>query len=277
MKKYPEKIFTFIQTSVIIVRKNHLQGAGQMILTRRALRRYLEINKGPDVLPENFTPQSKQRYFLCDPPLRLYELLRDVQVNGLSIIAAVRKHHFSERTYREKIGPFLQGGLLSLIKFEEIISIPPQVEHTVITLKRHYPKINHLGILRFLQKTEMDYGFTVGTISNILASHGLTKTEWKHFNFIEFQQLLRSVVRMKNKGLPFKRDGHVFLDSADIYQRRLEMLRKAACAKAGSVTSICEHHSISRMGFYNLYRKFVNYGLLGVFDKAGGMIENLRG
>jgi len=170
----------------------------------------------------------------------------------------------------------LQDGLLALVKIEEIIFIPPQVEHAVITLKKHYPKITHLGILRFLQKTEMDYGFTVGTISNILASHGLTKVEWKHFNFIEFQQLLRSVVRMKNKGLPFKRDGHVFLDSADIYQRRLEMLRKAACAKAGSVTSICEHHSISRMGFYNLYRKFVNYGILGVFDKAGGMIENIK-
>jgi hypothetical protein len=276
MKKYPEKSFTYCQAHVIIVRKNHLQGAGQMILARRALRRYLEINKGPDALPEDFTPQSKQRYFLNDPPVRLYEFLRDVQLNGLSIIAAARRHHFSERTYREKMGPFLQGGLLSLIKFDEIISIPPQVEHTVITLKRHYPKITHLGILRFLQRTEMDDRFTVGTISNILASHGLTKTEWEHFNFIEFQQLLRSMVRMKNKGLPFKRDGHVFLDPADIYQRRLEMLRKAACTKAGSVTSICEHYSISRMGFYNLYGKFVNYGLLGVFDKAGGMIENIK-
>jgi len=31
MKKYPEKSCTYCQAHVIIVRKNHLQGAGQMI------------------------------------------------------------------------------------------------------------------------------------------------------------------------------------------------------------------------------------------------------
>ena len=122
----------------------------------------------------------------------------------------------------------------------------------------------------------MDYGFTVSTISNILASHGLTKVEWKRFNFTEFQQLLRSVVSMKNEGLTFKRSGSVFLDPTDIYQKRLEMLRKAAYAKAGSVASICQQYDISRMNFYNLYRRFLNYGLLGIFDKAGGMIGNIK-
>jgi hypothetical protein len=162
------------------------------------------------------------------------------------------------------------------MKIEGIISIPIEAEHAVITLKKHYPKITHLGILRFLQKIKMDHDFTVATISKILASHGLTKTELKHFNFTEFQQLLRSVNSMKNKGLPFVRKGNVFLDSADIFQNRLEMLRQAAHARAGSVASICQQHRISRMSFYNLYRKFLNYGLLGVFDKAGGMTENIK-
>ena len=87
-----------------------------MILTRRTLKRYLEIHKGPDLLPEGFVTQSKQRYFLDDPAIKLYEFLRDVQVKGFSIIAAARKHRFSERTYRENIGPFLQHGILSLVK-----------------------------------------------------------------------------------------------------------------------------------------------------------------
>lgn len=247
-----------------------------MILPRGILKRYLEINKGPDVIPKNCQTKDKRRYFVNDPSLRLYEFFRDIKVTGLSVMAAARKHRFTEQTFRVNIGTFLQQGVVALLKIEGMMSIPSEIEHAVITLKRHNRRMSHLGILRFLHKVQMDYGLTVGTISNILASHGLTITKWKHFDFTEFQQLLRSVVRMRTEGLPFKRNGKAFMDPADIHQERLEMLRKAALAGSGSVASICRQYGVSRVSFYNLHRRFLNYGVLGVFNKAGGMTENIK-
>ena len=75
-----------------------------MVLPRGILKRYLEINKGPDNIPEDCQTKDKRRYFINDPSLKLYEYFRDIKVTGLSVMSAARKHRFTEQTFRDNIG-----------------------------------------------------------------------------------------------------------------------------------------------------------------------------
>lgn len=63
---------------------------------------------------------------------------------------------------------------------------------------------------------------------------------------------------------------NTFINKKDPVQIRLEIIREAATGDNPNISSICKHYNLTREVFYQNYRRFQKYGVLGLLDKKKG-------
>lgn len=70
-----------------------------------------------------------------------------------------------------------------------------------------------------------------------------------------------------------------FINRKDPVQVRLEIIREAATSENPNVSSICKKYNLTREVFYQNYRRFQKYGVLGLLDKKKGrpVLNSKRG
>ncbi len=70
-----------------------------------------------------------------------------------------------------------------------------------------------------------------------------------------------------------------FINKNDPVQIRLEIIREAATSENPNVSAICKKYDLTREVFYQNYRRFQKYGVLGLLDKKKGrpMLSSKRG
>lgn len=61
-----------------------------------------------------------------------------------------------------------------------------------------------------------------------------------------------------------------FINKADPVQMRLEMIREAATTPNPNITMICRKYHVTREAFYQNYRRFEKFGVLGLIDRKRG-------
>ncbi len=61
-----------------------------------------------------------------------------------------------------------------------------------------------------------------------------------------------------------------FINQNDPVQIRLEIMRDAATSKKANISEICKKYNLTREVFYQNYRRFQKYGVLGLLDKKKG-------
>ena len=70
-----------------------------------------------------------------------------------------------------------------------------------------------------------------------------------------------------------------FINRKDPVQVRLEIIREAATSENPNVSCICKKYNLTREVFYQNYRRFQKYGVLGLLDKKKGrpVLNSRRG
>jgi len=63
---------------------------------------------------------------------------------------------------------------------------------------------------------------------------------------------------------------NTFINKKDPVQIRLEIIREAATGENPNISSICKRYNLTREVFYQNYRRFQKYGVLGLLDKKKG-------
>ncbi|MDD5644935.1 MAG: response regulator [bacterium] len=61
-----------------------------------------------------------------------------------------------------------------------------------------------------------------------------------------------------------------FINRNDPVQMRLEMIREAATTPNPNITMICRKYHVTREAFYQNYRRFEKFGVLGLIDRKRG-------
>ncbi len=61
-----------------------------------------------------------------------------------------------------------------------------------------------------------------------------------------------------------------FINKKDPIQMRLEMIREAATIANPNITMICKKYHVTREAFYQNYRRFEKFGVLGLIDRKRG-------
>ncbi len=61
-----------------------------------------------------------------------------------------------------------------------------------------------------------------------------------------------------------------FVNQDDPVQIRLEIMRDAATSERANISEICKKYNLTREVFYQNYRRFQKYGVLGLLDKKKG-------
>ena len=242
-----------------------------MIFTEKQFKYFSELpSTVAHALPA--APNPAVPFFLEDPVIRNYELLRSVWVEGRSIDAACRAARCSRTDYYRLEHAFFKQGIVAVYPEVGCKRQHPKLERLALLLKTERPKSTETMTLRFADALRLDPQPSLHTISRILHCHGIGNNRddndrryWK-----AIQDSVRAVGWLKSQGGPSRmkpdRKGTFYMPEERL-QVHCELFRELALTAGRQVTEIVRRYGLSRPTFYSFLHRFRRYGPWGLVDR----------
>ena len=241
-----------------------------MLLTETQLRHLGEL---PSIvahaLPLARNPNVP--FFLDDPAIRSYELLRSVWVERKSAKAACRDQRFSRTEYYRLENSFLKHGTAVVYPRMGARDQSPKLERLVLLVKTTRPLATETAIFRLAESLRIDPLPSLRAIGHVLHCHGLgnTRDESDREYWEGLQEIFRALEHQLSQPEPSRSKADragTFYTPEDALQVRWELFRELALDPATKVGETIRRYGISRPTFYKYLRRFRRYGPWGLVD-----------
>lgn len=241
-----------------------------MILTEKQLRYLGQLpSTVAHALPGAKNPEVP--FFLVDPAIRSYEILRSVWVEYKSASAVCRARIFSRNNYHRLENSFLKHGAAAVYPPMGARDQNPRLERLALLVKNTRPLATETAILRLAEALRFDPVPSLRTIGHVLHCHGLgnTRDEEDREYWRGLQESLRALEQLESAPGPARskadRPG-TFYNPEDTLQVRWELFRELALDPEAKVGETVRRYGISRPTFYKYLHRFRRYGPWGLID-----------
>jgi len=241
-----------------------------MILTKEELKYMGELASiVARALPK--VPNTHVPFFLDDPVICNYELLRAVWVERTSIRAACDAARYSRAEFYRLENAFVKNGIIAV--FPEVGSKQQnaKLERLAMLVKATRPKATAKMILRFAEALGFRPIPSLRRIRDILHCHGTGNSRDKNDReyWRGIQEMVRAVEWMKSQpgAVRSKRDrSGTFYMPEEPLQVRFELFRELGSQSKNKVGNTVRRYGMSRQTFYKYLRRFRTYGPWGLVD-----------
>ncbi|ETR67772.1 MAG: transposase [Candidatus Magnetoglobus multicellularis str. Araruama] len=240
-----------------------------MILTKKSIQYFQSINSR--VLKSMAKHQSKTPFHYEDEIFfAQYECLRSIWKSELPIKNACQKHNISKSSYYEIEKRFIANGLPGLFSFSNSCQQHLDLEQLALLIKKARPQLSYTSIHRIAQVVPITESFSSRSlISRILQSHGYGISDMKDdINFWgKIQRTLDIWANLIEKPIGkrcSKKRKTTFLIDADVYHKRIELLRHLFYHPDTVPKEICFRFGISMPTYYRLIADYKTFGIWAV-------------
>lgn len=209
---------------------------------------------------------SATPYYVDDPIIKNYELIRSVWVDGISIKELCITNTISRTQYYEQENAFIKFGFLGLFPEIKPMDTLPQLERLIILIHTARPSISQQAMLRIAQALPLtQVAANNDSVSQILTSYGRSSSDQAHDQLFweRIQRTVSELSRLKQKRMrprnKRQRRTSFFLDS-DPYHKRLELLREISNRKTGVIKDLCMQYGIAPTNYYRTINDYRLYG-----------------
>ncbi len=241
-----------------------------MIFTEKQLQYLAELPSSvAHALPS--APNPDVPFFLDDPVIRNYELLRSVWLGGKTIGAACKAARRSRTEYYKLENAFLREGIAAVYPQLGSNRQHPKLERLALLIKTTRPKSTETMILRFAEALGLEPLPTLRTIGHILHCHGIgnNRDEEDRTYWNAIQESVRAVQWLRSQGGARRnkadRKGTFYLPQERL-QLRFELFRELAVTAGRHVTETVRRYGMSRPTFYKYLHRFRVHGPWGLVD-----------
>lgn len=210
-------------------------------------------------------------FFLNDPVVQNYELLRVVWFQGQSVTQACSATGRLRRDYYKLENAFLHHGVSAVYPEMGAARQNEKLERLALLVKSTRPKATEKMILRLSEALGLDPCPSLRTIGRVLHCHGIgnvrDKSERQYWHGI--QQSVQTIERLKNPSGPArdtKNRRETFYQAEEGLQIRFELFRELAMGGKETMAEVIRRYGLSRPTFYKYLDRFRHYGLWGVVD-----------
>lgn len=241
-----------------------------MIFTQKELRYLAELpSTVAHCLPS--APNPDVPFFLEDPVIRHYEVLRSVWVQGRGIASACRQARFRRKDFYKLENAFLRHGMAGVFPALGSQRQNPELERLALLVKRTRPKAPETAILRVAQALGLQPPPTLRKIGHILHCHGLgnCRDESDAAFWHGIQESIRALRCLRTQPAPSRNRGDrkgTFYRPEELLQVRFELFRELALAPRSRVGQTIRRYGLSRPTFYKYLHRFRLYGPWGLID-----------
>ena len=241
-----------------------------MVLTERQLR-YLGAlpSAVAQALPGAQNPDVP--FFLDDPAIRSYELLRAIWSERKAAATVCRARRVSRDKYYRLENAFLKHGAAAVYPPMGSRDQNPKLERLALLVKTTRPLATETAILRLAEALRLDPLPSLRTIGHVLHCHGLgnNRDEEDREYWRGLQEILRALEHLKSEPGPVRskadRAGS-FYNPEDALQVRWELFRELALDPEAKLGATIRRYGLSRPTFYKYLRRVRRYGPWGLVD-----------
>lgn len=210
-------------------------------------------------------------FFLNDPVVRNYELLRSVWSDGISISASCNTAKCSRSDFYRLEGAFVKEGVSAVFPILGAKRQDPRLERLALLLKTARPKATATMILRFAEALGFDPCPSLRRISDILHCHGIgnTRDEEDRQYWRGIQRSVEAVESLRSQSAPVRMQSdrkNTFYAPEEGLQVRFELFRELGSSAKNKVRDVVRRYGMSRQIFYKYLRRFRVYGPWGLVD-----------
>jgi hypothetical protein len=210
---------------------------------------------------------SRTPYFVDDDPvIANYEILRKVWFDSVPIKSVCQSHGLSRSQYYEKEDRFVKHGVLGLFPRLKTLPYSAELERLIVMVCKARPSLSQQAMLRIAQALPLTRDEAeLEAVSQILASYGRSisdRAEDGKF-FSRIQRTLNQLLQLNKralKGRSQKQRRKTFFHDADIYHKRLELLRELFFNRLAGIKEICLQYGISATSYYRLVEEYRLFG-----------------
>jgi hypothetical protein len=201
-----------------------------------------------------------------DPVIANYEILRKVWFDSVPIKSVCQSHGLSRSQYYEKEDRFVKHGVLGLFPRLKTLPYSAELERLIVMVCKARPSLSQQAMLRIAQALPLTRDEAeLEAVSQILASYGRSisdRAEDGKF-FSRIQRTLNQLLQLNKralKGRSQKQRRKTFFHDADIYHKRLELLRELFFNRLAGIKEICLQYGISATSYYRLVEEYRLFG-----------------
>ena len=241
-----------------------------MIFTKKQLH-YLEELPATVAHALPGAPNPDVPFFLNDPVVRQYEMLRGVWVDGKSVKHACRTFQCCRTDYYRLEDAFLDHGIVAIYPGLGSKRQHPKLERLVLLVKATRPLATATAILRLAESLWPMHPPTLSTIGHILHCHGygISRDESDREYWHGIQECVEAVNGLLSKPGPLRNKRHrraEFYIPEEGLQVRFELFRELASDPDSKVGKVVRRYGMSRPTFYKYLYRFRRYGAWGLID-----------
>ncbi|MCK4302887.1 MAG: transposase [Candidatus Eisenbacteria sp.] len=206
-------------------------------------------------------------FFLDDPVIRNYEMLRAVWLVGKPIGRAC-----SSRTeYYRLEHAFLRKGIVAVYPDLGRRRQNPKLERLALLVKMVRPRATETMIRRFAEALGLEPSPSLRTIGHVLHCHGIgnTRNEEDRDYWHGIQESVRTLERLKAQGGPSRKKTDrkgTFYIAEESLQVRFELFRELAGNPREKVVHVVRRYGLCRATFYKYLGRFRHHGPWGLVD-----------
>ena len=210
-------------------------------------------------------------FFLDDPVVRNYQLLRAVWVKRESIEAAARNFRCSRTEYYKLENAFLKEGVAAVYPELGCQKQNPKLERLALVVKTARPKATETTILRLVEALGLEPSGSLRVIGHVLHCHGIgnNRDEQDREYWRGMQESVRALEWLKSQGGPTRnkadRKGTFYLPEEGL-QVRFELFRELALESKPKMAAVVCRYGMSRPTFYKYRRRFRRHAMWGLVD-----------
>jgi hypothetical protein len=210
-------------------------------------------------------------FFLNDPVIDNYELLRAVWLEGKSIRAACQKNRRSRTEFYRLEDAFVRHGIVAVYPDLGSRDQHPQLERLALLIKKTRTRATETAILRLAEALRLDPVPSLHTIGHVLHCHGIgnTRDASDHHYWEGLQEIAQAITWLKSQTGPARSQDErkrTFYVPEEALQLRFELFRELALNPEEKVRRAVERYGISRPTFYKYLHRFRLYGPWGLVD-----------
>ena len=241
-----------------------------MILTETQFRYLAEL---PATVAHSVpgAPNPDVPFFLDDPVIQDYELLRSVWAAGEAIHCACRRIRRSRTEFYKLEYAFLHHGIAAVFPSMGRRQQHPKLERLALLVKTTRPQTTELTILRLAEALGLDPLPSLRTIGHLLHCHGFgnTRDENDREYWRGIQESVRAITWLKEQPGPprdNKNRKNTFYDADEPLQLRFELFRELALRPDAKVGETARRYGLSPPTYYKYLNRFRTYGAWGLVD-----------
>lgn len=241
-----------------------------MIFTRKQISYLAEL---PSVVAHALpmAPNPDVPFFIDDPVLHNYEMLRSVWMEGKSVTAACKAARCSRTEFYRLENAFIKHGIAAVYPELRAKKQNDKLERLALMVKKTRPNATETMILRFAEALGITPPPTLRMISHVLHCHGIgnnrDRNDRQYWSGI--QQSCRAILRLASQTGPVrnKKDRKdTFYKPEEMLQLRFELFRELGLMLTRKSGDTIRRYGMSRPTFYKYLNRFRSYGAWGLVD-----------